>query len=72
VSVKPRPYRPIAIRTSREHGSVGGAQAERIANRLPDAEVIVFEDSAHLPWLDEPDNFFDTITVGLTRRHLIP
>jgi pimeloyl-ACP methyl ester carboxylesterase len=33
--------------------------------------VIVFENSAHFPWLDEPDAFLDAITDWLTRRQLI-
>jgi pimeloyl-ACP methyl ester carboxylesterase len=44
----------------------------RIAPRLPDAEVIVLEDSAHVRWLDEPEALFDAITDWLTRRRLIP
>ena len=42
-------------------------QAQRIASKIPDAEVVVFEHSSHFPWLDEPERFFDTV-LGWLRR----
>src|SRR5690606_27678366 len=32
-------------------------QALRITRRVPGAELVVFEDSGHFPWLDEPARF---------------
>lgn len=42
-------------------------QAERMARRIPDARVVIFEDSGHMPWIDEPDMFFDTVAAWLDR-----
>ncbi len=32
----------------------------------------MLDNSAHFPWLDEPEAFFDAMTNWLTRRRLIP
>ena len=42
-------------------------QLARMARRLPRAEVVVLEESAHLPWLDEPDRFFPVVEEWLDR-----
>ena len=63
---------PSLVIAGRHDAFTAWPQAERIAQRLPDAEVIVLENSAHFRWLDEPDAFFDAITDWLTRRRLIP
>jgi pimeloyl-ACP methyl ester carboxylesterase len=41
----------------------------RIARRVPHAEVVVFEDSGHFPWLEEPNHFFEVLGawLGTTR-----
>ncbi len=62
---------PALVIAGRHDAFTAWPQAERIANRLPDAEVLVFEESGHFPWLDEPDAFFDGITAWLTRRQLV-
>jgi proline iminopeptidase len=62
---------PVLVIAGRHDAFTAWPQAERIAGRLPDAEVIVFENSAHFPWLDEPDAFFDAINEWLTSRQLI-
>jgi proline iminopeptidase len=36
-------------------------QAKRIASRVPNAELIIFEDSGHFPWIEEPDAFFTVL-----------
>jgi proline iminopeptidase len=36
-------------------------QAHRIASRIPGAEVVVFEESGHFPWIEEPDRFFAVV-----------
>jgi proline iminopeptidase len=46
-------------------------QAYRIAARVPDAEVVVFEHSSHFPWLDEPEQFTVTARRWL-HRHGLP
>jgi proline iminopeptidase len=63
---------PVLVVAGRHDPFAAWPQAHRIADRLPDADLIVFEHSSHFAWLDEPDAFFDTVTDWLTRRHLIP
>ena len=36
-------------------------QAERIARRIPDAELVVLEEGGHFPWLDQPEPFFEAV-----------
>lgn len=43
-------------------------QLDRMARRLPRAEVAVLEESAHLPWLDEPEPFFAVVEGWLDRE----
>jgi proline iminopeptidase len=43
-------------------------QSYRIAKRLPDAEVVVLDDSGHFPWIEEPDAFFDAVVDWLERH----
>ena len=45
-------------------------QAKRIASRIPGSELHYFEKSGHLPWLEEPDAFFATLTGWLERNGL--
>jgi proline iminopeptidase len=42
-------------------------QLARMARRMPRAEVALFEESAHLPWLEEADRFFAIIEEWLDR-----
>jgi proline iminopeptidase len=63
---------PVLVVAGRHDAITAWPQAERIVNRLSDADLVVLENSAHVPWLDEPDAFFATITDWLRRRQLIP
>lgn len=45
-------------------------QAKRIASRIPGSELHYFENSGHLPWLEEPDTFFAALTGWLERNGL--
>jgi proline iminopeptidase len=48
-------------------------QALRIARHLPPGtRVVVFEDSGHMPWIDEPTPTFDTIRSWLAHHRLSP
>ena len=42
-------------------------QLARMARRMPRAEVVVLDGSAHMPWLDEPERFFATVEEWLDR-----
>ncbi len=37
------------------------SQSHRMARRLPHSEVVEFDDSGHIPWLDEPERFFQVV-----------
>jgi proline iminopeptidase len=43
-------------------------QANRIAKRIPGAEVRMFDESGHFPWFEEPEAFFASMRDWL-RRH---
>jgi proline iminopeptidase len=43
------------------------SQSYRIARRVPRAEVVEFSESGHMPWLDEPDQFFEVVVSWLKR-----
>jgi proline iminopeptidase len=52
---------PTLVMVGRHDVATSYPQAYRIANRIPDAEVVVFENSGHFPWLEEPEAFFTTL-----------
>jgi proline-specific peptidase len=45
-------------------------QAETIAGALPDAELVVFEQSAHVPPFEEPERYLATVRAFLARVDL--
>ena len=59
---------PTLLLVGRHDAMTAVPQSERIAGRLPDAELVVFEESAHFPWLEEPEQFFSTVEGWLDRR----
>jgi proline iminopeptidase len=61
---------PVLLLAGRHDAFCAWPQSERIARCLPDAETVIFEHSGHLPWLDEPDAFFDAVVDWLHRRSL--
>jgi proline iminopeptidase len=62
---------PTLIVAARHDPFTSWPQATRIASKVTDAEVVIFEESSHFPWLDEPDLFFETVIDWLRRRALI-
>jgi proline iminopeptidase len=56
---------PTLVVAGRHDPFTAWPQAERIAARVPGAEVVVFEESSHFPWLDEPDAFFPAVWTWL-------
>ncbi len=44
------------------------SQSYRIGNRLRRAELVEFAESGHMPWLDEPDRFFEVCSGWI--RHV--
>ena len=43
-------------------------QSYRIAGRIPQAEVVEFSESGHIPWIDEPEQFFKVVVDWLNRQ----
>lgn len=62
---------PTLLVAGRHDAFTAWPQAERIAAKLPDAEVVVFEESGHFPWLDEPEVFFPAVTGWLAGTGLV-
>jgi pimeloyl-ACP methyl ester carboxylesterase len=42
-------------------------QSERIAERIPGAELVIFDECGHFPELEVPDQFFAAIEAWLAR-----
>jgi len=62
---------PTLLVAGRHDAFTAWSQAERIAAKLPDGDVVVFEESGHFPWLEEPEKFFPAVTEWLTRTGLV-
>jgi proline iminopeptidase len=62
---------PVLVIAGRHDPFTAWPQADRIAAHLDDVELVVFENSAHFPWMEEPDAFFATVLGWLARRELI-
>lgn len=43
------------------------SQAHIMHDGIPGAELVIFEDSGHFPWVEEPDLFFDTVRDWIKR-----
>lgn len=58
---------PTLILTGRHDPVASVPQSYRIARRITGAEVTVFEESGHFPWLDEPETFYRIVYEWLDR-----
>jgi pimeloyl-ACP methyl ester carboxylesterase len=47
-------------------------QARRIASRVPGAELRLFAESGHFPWIEEPAEFFECVDTWLHRMGFQP
>ena len=60
---------PTLVISGRHDGITPPEQGgERIANLLPNAELVVFEESAHYPFIEQENAFFETVTNWLARQ----
>lgn len=50
------------------HDEIGPACALKMANVLPDSEVVVFPDSSHVPFYEEPEDYFHALKSFLERQ----
>jgi proline iminopeptidase len=58
---------PVLLLVGRHDVFCSPPQSERIARRVPEAELVVFEESGHFPWLEEPDRFLAVVRGWLDR-----
>ena len=61
---------PVFLGVGRHDAFTSFPQSYRIAGRLADAEVVVYEDSGHFPWVEEPGHVFASINAWLTQHDL--
>lgn len=61
---------PVLVLVGRHDVFFPPAQSERIQKRARRAELVVFENSGHLPWVEEPDAFHDCVSGWLQRLDL--
>lgn len=59
---------PVLLVAGRHDAFCAWPQTYRIADRLPDAEVVVCERSGHVPWLEEPEVFFPAVIAWMSRH----
>jgi|TARA_B110000881_G_scaffold161931_1_gene144961 proline iminopeptidase len=50
------------------HDEIGPACASRMNNVLPNSEVIVFHNSSHVPFYEEPDLYFKELQIFLSKN----
>ena len=41
-------------------------ESEQLAERIPDAQLVVFEESGHMPFIEEQDLFVETFKRFMT------
>jgi proline iminopeptidase len=56
---------PTLVTVGRHDLFTSPPQADRIADRVPNSQRLVFEHSGHIPWVDEPDAFFPLVNGWL-------
>lgn len=63
---------PTLVVAGRHDTFTSAQQSERIAARIPGAELHVFDESGHFPWLEEPNAFWAAVDGWLDRHVLRP
>jgi proline iminopeptidase len=63
---------PALVLAGRHDRTCSLAGAEAIAEGIPDAELVVFEDSAHMTFVEEQDKYLAAIGDFISRRALSP
>jgi proline iminopeptidase len=61
---------PTLVIVGRHDVATSPPQSTRIAKRIPHAELVVFDGSGHLPFLDEPERFVEVLEAWLDRAGL--
>ena len=52
---------PTLVLAGRHDVLTSFPQAHRIANRVPGATAVIFEESGHFPWIEEPELFWSVL-----------
>jgi proline iminopeptidase len=63
---------PLLVLAGRHDRTCSLAGAQAIAEAAPDAELVVFEDSGHMMFVEEQENYVATVGEFITRRVLSP
>ena len=50
------------------HDEIGPACALKMDNELPNSEVVIFPNSSHVPFYEEPDDYFDALKHFLGKQ----
>jgi len=56
---------PVLILAGRHDFILPPAYAEDLHRQLPNSELVMFENSGHFPFIEEPDKFIDTVSNWL-------
>jgi proline iminopeptidase len=59
---------PVLVLAGRHDRTCSVAGGEAIAEGVPDAELVVFEDSGHMTFIEEQDKYVATVGDFITRR----
>lgn len=62
-----RVHQPVLVLTGRHDRVCTAAAAERIAALIPGAQLHVFEDSAHMSFVEQPQEFLAVVTAFLAQ-----
>lgn len=63
---------PVLVLAGRHDRTCSVAGAEAIADAVPDAELVVFEDSGHMTFIEEQDKYVAAVGDFIARRALSP
>jgi proline iminopeptidase len=63
---------PVLVLAGRHDRTCSAAGAEAIAEAVPDAELVVFEASGHMTFMEEQDKYIAAVGDFITRRALSP
>lgn len=59
---------PTLVMAGRDDFITPPEQAERIQQAIPGAELVIFEESGHFPFVEEPAKYFDVVTEFVRRN----
>jgi proline iminopeptidase len=57
---------PTLVLAGRHDWVTPVGESEQLAERIPDAQLVVFEESGHMPFIEEQDLFVETVKRFMT------